>query len=108
MWREEWRLAKEFDSTNGGFSARFSTLYEDVRDIMCDSPRPEWDVSHEEKNRRVEVKFGWGSGKRFVSYVGRDEGNRLYMELRRIASEWNPYVQQSRVEKLFGEKEVAI
>lgn len=98
----EWRVNKSFDSTNGGFTARFLTLYEDKRDIMSDCVRPEMGVASVEKNRRVEIKLGWGSGKEFCAVVNRDEGNRLYKELVKIGSGWNPYVQQSAVEKLMG------
>lgn len=102
--REEWRVNKEMGSVNGGFSCRFLTLYEDKRGVMCDSLRPEWGVSDIEKNRRVEVRFGWGSGKEFCVEVDRDEGNRLFVELKKIGSEWNPMVQQRKVEELFGQE----
>ena len=80
----EWRLNKSVSVPYAG-KVEFRTLWEDKRDVMCDSPRPEWGVADCEKNRLVE----WTDlrGKRSVAVVDRDTGNEMY---KRVAALTKP------------------
>lgn len=73
-----WKTNKEIPF--GDYTARFMTLYEDTRDTMCDSPRPEYAIASLEKNRRVEVV---NRDRTTVWYqdVTREEGNAMYKEM---------------------------
>ena len=83
--REGWRENREI-VVGKRFAARFETYYEDKRDVMCDSPVPEWGVSERRKNRRVSVFDGDGRVV-FRVEVERDAGNEMYRELVRW-SDW--------------------
>lgn len=74
----EWRVNKSVCVPYAG-TVVFMTLYEDLRDAMSDSVRPEWGVSPRVKNRRVE----WiGSDGRVVAReVDRDTGNAMYRKV---------------------------
>ena len=75
-----WKLNKEIPFS-ASYTAKFYTLYEDVRDVMCDSPRPEYAISHRDKNRMVEVV----DDRRRVVFrqeVSKDEGNAMYLEMK--------------------------
>ena len=75
-----WRLNKEIPFS-AGYTAKFYTLYEDTRDIMCDSPRPEWAISPRKNNRRVEVVDNRGITV-FRQVVDKDLGNAMYLEMK--------------------------
>jgi len=75
----EWRMNKKIPF--GDNEASFMTLYEDKRDVMCDSPRPEWGISDQPVNRCVEVD---GPDGRVVMRVTKEEGNALYREMVKI------------------------
>lgn len=77
----EWRLNKEIPFS-AGWTARFYTLWEDQRDMMCDSVRPEMGVSMDEKNRRVSVDDNRLGITIWSQRVSRNEGNRMYLEMK--------------------------
>ena len=74
----EWRVNKSVYVPYAG-KVVFMTLYEDLRDVMSDSVRPEWGVSPRVKNRRVE----WcdSSGRVVAREVDRDTGNEMYRKV---------------------------
>lgn len=75
-----WKLNKKLDF--GYYDAYFYTLYEDARDIMCDSYRPEWVVArYTDKNRMVELRDGFRNETVWSRRVTKDEGNELYREM---------------------------
>ena len=76
----QWRLNKEIPFS-AEYTARFLTLYEDMRDTMCDSPRPEWGIAERKNNRRVEVVYRRGIVV-FYKEVSKEEGNRMYLEMK--------------------------
>ena len=86
--RYEWRVSKSIPF--GDYTAEFLVLYEDKRDVMCDSPRPEWGVADCEDNRAIHVRRNSGLSNRFGEVdevrfcVSRDEGNRIYREMVKI------------------------
>lgn len=77
-----WRLNKEIPFS-ADYTAKFFTLYEDTRDIMCDSPRPEWAVSQRRNNRLVTVENYKGVTV-FSLAVSKDEGNAMYLEMKSL------------------------
>ena len=92
----EWRKNKTVLFINSGLKAEFSTYYEDQRDIMCDSVRPEWGVSSRKDNRHVVIRDGRGD--LFSEYVDRDRGNEMYRDIVELSKGWNPYKQRYEVE----------
>lgn len=72
----EWRVNKTVGVPYTG-DVQFLTLYEDQRDIMSDSVRPEWGVANRVKNRRV---MWYDVGGRVIESreVDRDTGNEMY------------------------------
>lgn len=75
-----WKMNKEIPFS-AGMTARFYTLYEDQRDVMCDSVRPEWGISTWTNNRRVEVVDRYGRTI-FSKEVDRETGNAMYREMK--------------------------
>jgi len=90
---KEWRTNKSVSFVNSSLCAEFATLYEDKRDVMSDSVRPEWGVSDRARNRRVCVNE-WGKVL-FCEEVERDEGNRMYRDLVEIGRMWNSNKQRA-------------
>ena len=76
----EWRLNKEIPFS-AGYTAEFRTLYEDKRDMMCDSVRPVMGISDCPKNRKVSVKDFRGITI-FSKEVSKEEGNQMYLEMK--------------------------
>ena len=81
MFWQEWHLNKRIPF--GGYEARFSTLYEDKRDIMCDSLRPEMGVVGCERNRMIEVYDIYNSCV-FTKICTKEEGNAMYREMKSL------------------------
>jgi len=75
-----WKLNKQIPFS-ASFTAKFFTLYEDARDIMCDDPRPDWVISCRPNNRRVEVVDICGIAV-FCKDVTAEEGNAMYLEMK--------------------------
>lgn len=75
-----WKLAKEIPFS-ADYTARFLKLYEDKRDAMCDSVRPEWGIADCEKNCMVEVVDYRGITV-FSVRVSKEEGNAMYREMK--------------------------
>ena len=75
-----WKLNKEIPFSCD-YTARFYTLYEDKRDAMCDSVRPEWGIADRENNRRVEVIDRRGITV-FYKEVNKETGNAMYLEMK--------------------------
>jgi len=80
IWRENRRIQV------GSLSIVFETLDEDVRGPMSDCPKPVWDTSWKEKNRRVRVE-NRNRINMFYRVVTKVEGNKLYKVLRDICFE---------------------
>ena len=78
--RSIWKMNKEIPFS-ASYTARFYTLYEDQRDIMCDSPRPEMGIANRPRNRRIEVQTTRGTTV-FAKEVTKEEGNRMYKEMK--------------------------
>lgn len=76
LWGTEWRTSLRIPF--GDNEAVFQTLYEDKRDVMCDSPQPEWGISDQIKNRRIRIEGPDGC---LVLNVTKEEGNALYREM---------------------------
>ena len=68
----------------GDYDVRFMTLWEDMRDVMCDSPRPEWAVSERDKNRAIRIMNLYEPGDSLLLRVSKDEGNEIYREMVKI------------------------
>ena len=75
-----WKMNKEIPFS-AGMTARFYTLYEDQRDMMSDSVRPEWGISSWTNNRRVEVVDRYGVTI-FSKECDRETGNAMYKEMK--------------------------
>ena len=71
-----WRINKVIDFGNN--RATFMTLWEDARDVMCDSVRPDWVISDREKNRKIRIEGDDGT---VTLNVSKEEGNALYREM---------------------------
>ena len=96
----EWRINKTVCVPYAG-EVVFMTLYEDMRDVMSDSVRPEWGISDRVKNRRIVWR---GLDRRDVRAceVDRDTGNEMYrrvIAVSRPGSGFPPAV----LEKVFKE-----
>ena len=76
----EWRMVKEIPFS-AGLVARFYTLFEDKRDAMCDSVRPEWGIADRAKNHMVKV-VDYRNIAVFSQEVTKDEGNAMYREMK--------------------------
>ena len=74
------QLVKEIPFSSD-FTAKFYTLYEDKRDVMCDSLRPEWGTADCTKNHRVTVVDRRGITV-FSRDVNKNEGNAMYREMK--------------------------
>ena len=81
----EWRVNKTVCVPYAG-EVVFLTLYEDMRDVRCDSVRPEWGISPRDKNRKV-VWRGLDRRDVCACEVDRDTGNEMY---RRVVSVSRP------------------
>jgi hypothetical protein len=79
--RSEWRFNKRINF--GDYEVEFRTLWEDKRDIMCDSPVPEWGISDALKNRQIYVR-GRNSAESLRMIVSKEEGNAIYREMVKI------------------------
>ena len=82
MMDSEWRFNKRIEF--GDYEVEFRTLWEDKRDIMCDSPRPEWGISDREKNRSVWIQNRYGNREALRLIVSKEEGNAIYREMVKI------------------------
>ncbi len=94
----EWRVIKSVNVPYAG-EVKFMTLYEDLRDVMSDSVRPEWGISPVVKNHRVE----WRDldGRVIAREVDREIGNMIYkkvVSVSRPGAGFPPAV----LEKVFG------
>lgn len=92
----EWRKNKTVQFINSGLMAEFSTLYEDKRDIMSDSVRPEWGISDREDNRRVVIRDGTDTV--CAVQVSAEDGNRMFLDVVELSRMWNPHKQRAAVE----------
>lgn len=95
----KWKVNKAVDFCNSALRAEFKTYYEDQRDIMSDSVRPEWGISEMENNRKVVIYDGCGSEAVFDVQVSASEGNRLYRDIVELSKVWNPFKQRAAVDE---------
>lgn len=79
--RGEWRESKAI--LFGDYDVRFLTLWVDTRDVMCDSPLPEWQIAEGEK-RIIRLMSMYDHRDNLVLRVSKDEGNAIYREMVRI------------------------
>lgn len=70
-WFREWNA----DVRRGDLDVRFYRVYEDVRDIMSDDPRPDWMPTDE---FRVEIEDG--DGETVLFWRGKDWANDLWFQ----------------------------
>lgn len=79
---DTWKMNKEIPFGFG--TARFYTLYTDGRDAMCDSYLPQWEVSHQKRNRMVVVYDTVKREEVFRKMVTKEEGNATYKEMAKL------------------------
>ena len=98
--RSEWRVNKDVCVPYAG-NVVFMTLYEDVRDVMCDSVRPEWEISQRTNNRRI-VWNGLDGRVVRVCEIDRDTGNDMYCRVVSLVHPGSGF-PPAKLEKMFEE-----
>lgn len=97
MYYNQWRNNKTVYFINSVLRAEFQTLWEDQRDEMSDCVRPDMDISHKARNRRVIIVEG--RDVLFCREVTAEEGNLMYKSIIQLAKMWNPFKQRAAVEE---------